>query len=246
MSYILDALRRADAERERGRVPSLNSPSAASAPERRPGGQARRTAVLVAAALTGLALASALAWWAWPSGTPAPTAPTASAAATKAPPAPAPTAPAPTNAPATVAQVEPSPAPAKAPVVPLLAPAPPAPAPLTGAPSAEASPPAPAKAAASSNGKTGNSANSTKGAKGAEPAEALPRLADLPAELRAQLPALNLSGATYAENPALRMLIANGKVVQEGQEAAPGVVLEAIGPRSAVLNHRGTRFRVPY
>jgi len=34
--------------------------------------------------------------------------------------------------------------------------------------------------------------------------------------------------------------------VQEGQEAAPGVVLEAIGPRSAVLNHRGTRFRVPY
>jgi general secretion pathway protein B len=243
MSYILDALRRADAERERerGRVPSLNSPTLASAPERPPKGRARRPAIKVAAGLVGLALASALAWWAWPTSTPAPTAPTA---ATKVPPAPAAPATAPSNAPAPVAQIQPSPAPATAPVVPLLTPAPPPPATKPAVPTAEVSPPAPAKAAAApSNGKTGSSANN---AKGAETTEALPRLADLPADLRAQMPALNLSGATYAENPALRMLIANGKVVQEGQEAAPGVVLEAIGPRSAVLNHRGTRFRVPY
>jgi general secretion pathway protein B len=233
MSYILDALRRADAERDLGRVPSLNSPTVTSAPERPPGGQGRRTAMLVTAALSGLALASALAWWAWPTITPAPT------AATKAPPAPA--SPAPTNAPAPVAEVEPSPAPATGPVVPLLTPAPPPPATKPTVPSADASPPAAAKTAeAPTDGKTG------KKAKGAEPAEALPRLADLSADLRAQIPAISLSGATYAENPALRMLIANGKVVQEGQEAAPGVVLESIGPRSAVLNHRGTRFRVPY
>ena len=236
MSYILDALRRADAERERGRVPNLNSPIAASEPEQRPQGMVHRTAVGIAAALAGLALAGTVAWWAWPTNTPAPT------ATTKATPIPA--APAPTTAPAPAAQPEPSPAPATAAVVPLLAPAPPAPpAPPTKpeAPAAKESPTPPAKAAAApGNGKTGNNA------KGTESTETLPRLADLPADLRAQLPALSLSGATYAENPALRMLIANGRVVQEGQEAAPGVVLESIGPRSAVLNHRGTRFRVPY
>ena len=233
MSYILDALRRADAERELGRVPKLNSPTVASAPERRPQDQARRRAVRLAAWLAGVAVAGVVAWWAWPANAPTSAAP-APVNPVSVPPAP----------PAPPADVAPPPAPQATAVVPLLAPPPP-PAPTKPAtPSAEASAPATGQAtAAPSHAKTGNSANS---AKGAEPAETLPRLADLPAEQRAQLPALNLSGATYAENPALRMLIANGRVVQEGQEAAPGVVLESIGPRSAVLNHRGTRFRVPY
>ncbi len=42
------------------------------------------------------------------------------------------------------------------------------------------------------------------------------------------------------------MLIANGQVVKEGQELSPGLTLEVIGPRSAVFNHRGTRFNVNY
>lgn len=233
MSYILDALRRADAERELGRVPKLNSPTVASAPERRPQDQTRRRAVRLAAWLAGVAVAGVVVWWAWPANAP-----------TSAEPAPANTVPVPPAPPAPPADVAPPPAPQATAVVPLLAPPPP-PAPTKPAtPSAETSAPATGQAtAAPSNAKTGNSA---KGAKGAESAETLPRLADLSADLKAQLPALNLSGATYAENPALRMLIANGRVVQEGQEAAPGVVLESIGPRSAVLNHRGTRFRVPY
>jgi general secretion pathway protein B len=55
---------------------------------------------------------------------------------------------------------------------------------------------------------------------------------------------LAISGATYSDNPAHRLLIVNGKVVQEGQEAAPGVTLEVIGPRSAVFNQGGTRFNI--
>ncbi len=233
MSYILDALRRADAERELGRVPKLNSPTVASAPERRPQDQARRRAVRLAAWLAGVAVAGVVVWWAWPANAPTSAAP--------APVNPVPVPPVPPAPPAPPADVAPPPAPQATAVVPLLAPPPP-PAPTKPAtPSAEANAPATGQAtAAPSNDKTGNSA------KGAESAETLPRLADLSADLKAQLPALNLSGATYAENPALRMLIANGRVVQEGQEAAPGVVLESIGPRSAVLNHRGTRFRVPY
>lgn len=60
----------------------------------------------------------------------------------------------------------------------------------------------------------------------------------------ASAPALAISGATYSDNPAHRLLIVNGKVVQEGQEVAPGVKLEAIGPRSAVFNQGGTRFNI--
>jgi general secretion pathway protein B len=70
--------------------------------------------------------------------------------------------------------------------------------------------------------------------------------AELSPEARAQLPAVNVSGSTYSKNPALRMLIINGKVVQEGQEIAPGLKLETIGQRNAVLNHNGLRYSIGY
>jgi general secretion pathway protein B len=57
---------------------------------------------------------------------------------------------------------------------------------------------------------------------------------------------LKVTGATYSENPAHRLLIVNGKVVKEGQEVEPGVVLEVISPRSAVFRRQGTRFNVNY
>ncbi|HSX95291.1 MAG TPA: general secretion pathway protein GspB, partial [Hydrogenophaga sp.] len=63
---------------------------------------------------------------------------------------------------------------------------------------------------------------------------------------RAALPPLKVSGTTYAENPALRMLIVDGQVLQEGQDIAPGLRLESIGPRSAVIVHQGQRLRLPY
>ncbi|MGM9426436.1 general secretion pathway protein GspB [Hydrogenophaga sp. MI9] len=57
---------------------------------------------------------------------------------------------------------------------------------------------------------------------------------------------LKVTGATYSENPAHRLLIVNGKVVKEGQEVEPGLVLEVISPRSAVFKRQGTRFNVNY
>ena len=74
----------------------------------------------------------------------------------------------------------------------------------------------------------------------------VPGFGQLSAEARAQLPAVNVSGVTYSKDAAIRMLIVNGKVVQEGQEIAPGLSLETIGPRSAVLNHRGMRYSIGY
>ena len=70
--------------------------------------------------------------------------------------------------------------------------------------------------------------------------------AELPPDARAQLPAVAVSGSTYSKDPTMRMLIVNGKVMQEGQEVAPGLKLEHIGPRSAVLNHQGLRYSIGY
>jgi general secretion pathway protein B len=70
--------------------------------------------------------------------------------------------------------------------------------------------------------------------------------AELSPEDRARLPAVNVSGSTYSQNPGLRMLIVNGRVVQEGQDIAPGLRLETIGPRNAVLNHQGLRYSIGY
>lgn len=68
----------------------------------------------------------------------------------------------------------------------------------------------------------------------------------LPAYAGGAGPEVKISGATYSENPAHRMLIANGLVVHEGQDIAPDLKLEVIGPHGAVLNHRGTRYNIQY
>lgn len=223
MSYILDALQRADAERERGHVPGLNSQRLPPA-SRRPV-QARRWRPwhVAMAIAVGLCAMLALWWWQPPSvpsvPTPAPAAPPVSEAP---PPAPAPVAP--------MARTEP--------VLPILAPPraePPAAARTTTAASKAAAPaeaaPAPTPKPATTEAASGNPVRT---------------FAELSPEVRAQLPAVNVSGATYSKDAAVRMLIVNGKVVQEGQEIAPGLKLETIGQRSAVLNHQGLRYSIGY
>ena len=80
----------------------------------------------------------------------------------------------------------------------------------------------------------------------ADPAARVPAQSELPDDLRRSLPALAINGASYSETPAHRMLIANGQVYREGDEPAPGLVLEQIRARSAVLRWRGVRYSVPY
>jgi general secretion pathway protein B len=248
MSYILDALQRAEAERERGRVPGLKSQLPRAGRERASAAALRPWHALVGLAVVLLALVALGAWW-WAGSeeaTPAVSAPMSSQpdstiVATPAPAAPL-QPPAPTITPERIA-------PQPEPVQPILAPPRPAP----------ATPAAPAAAAA------GNATPAAVVAKDATPpasplavpsppaaatpapaSKAVPSFGELSAEARAQLPAVNVSGSTYSQNPALRMLIANGKVVQEGQDIAPGLRLETIGPRSAVLNHQGLRYSIGY
>lgn len=74
----------------------------------------------------------------------------------------------------------------------------------------------------------------------------LPTLAELPDNLRQQLPPLQTSGAMYSENPADRMLILNNRVMHEGEQVTPELKLEQIRLKSAVLLFRGQRFTLQY
>lgn len=274
MSYILDALKRADADRERGHVPGLHSQAGGERHRSNTGrglnaGMAARWSsrmgwTLAFLLLAGLLAVAALTWRtsADPQPLTAEAPPPVDVAAT---PLPAPAAPpavveaAPPPAPS--ATVEPrAPAPT-GPVLPILAPPEPPAVPVNrsaGSPATRQTAPAPvdAEPSASSAGTPAATApavapavaaNVRSGRAGSAPAAApVPRFADLAPELRAQLPAVSINGSTYSQNPAHRMLIANGKVVQEGGEIAPGLKLETIGPRSAVLNHQGTRYSIGY
>lgn len=237
MSYILDALKRADAERERGHVPGLhthNAPTGAARPTRMRW-PAKSWVFWVAGGFMLVALA---AWWLRPAPV-TPAVPPQGAGSVATPELSVPAQPqakaevAPASQPVGAETTPPPPAsntPAQA-VLPLLAPA--------------SSTPPQAQRSSTSAQKPLPAVEATTPAAAPPPAP-VRSFAELSPEARAALPAVSVNGSTYSQNPAHRMLIANGKVVQEGQEIAPGLVLETIGPSSAVLSHRGQRYSIGY
>lgn len=237
MSYILDALKRADAERERGHVPGLHAqpqpaPSSTAASVGLP-----RWALATGAAVS-LLLVAALAWR-MGADTVAPV------PATLAMPDPG-TAPQPTTAPPAQVPAErpadepvalaPVPVPPAAPATTTTRPAPAAPAAVKPSPALpRPAQPAPQKPAAAPINTNPNAANAT-----------LPLYAQLPAALRQQLPTLVVTGSVYSEDAGARFVMLNGDVAKEGSQPAPGLVVERIEPKSAVLRYKGERFRLPY
>ena len=233
MSYILDALRRAEAERQRGAVPGLqDQPQPLSAPAAAPAAGPSRVGLWALTAIGLLAAGGAAAWW-WLK-----------------PPAAAPMAPVVAVAPAQpVVQVAPPSPPAA------VAPAPVVPAAVSSAPAVAAATPAlvlppipaqPAEPAAEPPKKPASRPAAAASVAPVAPAPDAVRRQDLPENVRQQLPALTVAGATYSENPRYRMVIINGQVVQEGDTAAPGVVLETIRPKEVVLRAQGYRFTEKY
>jgi len=234
MSYILDALRRAEAERSRGAVPGLHSPAALPEGPVAAGAQsARRVRSIGAMAALLLALGVGLGWWLRPAPPAVPGTGLAQAAA------PAPTVPA-ASGPAFSA-VAPDAAVAAAPPAPVLAPEPRAAAPVVDA--ARPRPQAvPERGLAVSAARPAPSAART-----ASPASApVPHLNALPAELRQSLPPLKLGGAMYSDNAESRVLVLNDQLWHEGEHPAPELLLERIQPHAAQLNFRGQRFQLTY
>ena len=250
MSLILDALRRADAERERGAVPGLHTPQ--PMPPVAPGPVSVRTPAIVAALVVCAAAAGGGAAW-WHLRTPAGTAPAVVAVAPVAAPLPAPAVVAApvvaVPAPAPVPLPAPAPAPAPAPVAVAVAETPPA-ARKAEVPVAAAKPVTPARAALPPpvQAPAPEPVPAPPAAPPATPA-APPRpplLLELAPATRQQLPQLTVSGASYSADPAFRMVIVNGQVAREGDAVANGVVLESIAQRQVVLRGLGQRWAVPY
>jgi len=73
----------------------------------------------------------------------------------------------------------------------------------------------------------------------------MPGLRDLPATDRAALPPLKLSMHVYADVPAERFVLIDGRRYGEGMTLAPELLLHEIRRDGIVLEFRGRRFLLP-
>ena len=227
MSYILDALRRADAERDRGEVPGLHTQQFGVLPgdDEAP----RRPRLLIGIVVVlAVALAGLLAWNFFGASEPVPK-PVAAPPLAQSPPPPlalAPVLPV-LPVPASQARAMPMPMP-QASVRPAsaaretMAARPPARAPVRRELPASASTPLPS------------------------PDDRIYTLTELPEAIRRDLPKIAFGGASYSGDKASRMVILNGQVFHEGDTVAPGLVLKQVRQKSAVLTWKGYRYELGF
>ncbi len=234
MSYILDALKRADAERTRGAVPGLHtrptaSPRGTDSPVSKPLWWLAGAVLLGAVAALGL--------WRWQAPVQAPAVPT------PAPMTNAQTVPPPPLNTAAVALPTQMPTPAPAAPTALSAATPPVTPTEAVAPANTPAAIAPLHAVAKPVPIAPASAPNAAGAARAAP---VPSRNELPEELRNQIPALTITGSVYADDPRKRLLLINNQVLPQGSQVAPGVTLEEIQPHTVVFSFQDVRFRVTY
>jgi len=72
----------------------------------------------------------------------------------------------------------------------------------------------------------------------------IPALENLPASLREGIPELHFAGHTYADDPARRMIIINNKIVREGEKAGNSLRLVEITWTGVIMNYRGQLFKI--
>jgi len=268
MSYILDALRRADAERERGAVPGLSSQQHAYVEDDASKPQRPRMLVWAVVALAA-ALVVALAWnFIGGGGSQSTPRPIVEGSVSPAPPVapvllpttPSPAVQPPSPAVTTATSADTMAPPSQGSVEPAAV-VPPSPAP---APRAAKHPPEPKRVARrsaepdaappSTNAMTAN----PTAAKVADPKAAdskaartqadgrVYQQAELPDDVRRDLPKLVIGGASYSGDAASRMVMINGQIFHEGDQLAPQLVLERIKLKSAVLSYKGYRYEVTF
>jgi len=269
MSYILDALKKADAQRERDPARGIHAQPAVVAGAAHAGESYRNWAWGAGAAAV---LAIAWAFWATYEDRPSAALPIQ----TRSEPAPAPVAAAqapvvtPASAPVTPAVVAAVPlaTASSQPVATAVQPPPAAPriepvepkSPLRPVPRARPqldAAPGPGATVAGPQPGTGRAPVAAPSPAPAEvpSAHAAPAAAAPPAAadtsviargLPPDAPKLAISGGVYSKNPAQRMLIVNGQVFSQGADLGSGVVLEEIRPKAAVLRFNGGRYSVAF
>lgn len=213
MSYILEALKKADAERERGAVPGLHTQAEPLPDDIRPRASAPTWVWVLAGLSAGAALVMGYALWhsANPATQAAVPAAASGAVVTAMPGTP--------GAPALPAPLTTGVAP-----VPLALPGPPRPPGSTRSP-------------------VKNTVTAPPHTTARTPVVGI---AELPEEVRRELPTLSIGGAMHSDHAASRMLILNNGVFHEGDEPYPGLVLEEIKLKAAVFRFKGWRYSVNY
>ncbi|MDQ9169986.1 general secretion pathway protein GspB [Oxalobacteraceae bacterium R-40] len=76
--------------------------------------------------------------------------------------------------------------------------------------------------------------------------EQVAALRDLPAHIQRSIPPISVGGYIYSTKPAERSILLNNRLVREGEQVASGLTLERMMPKEAVLNYQGQRFRLSY
>lgn len=69
---------------------------------------------------------------------------------------------------------------------------------------------------------------------------------ELPDDVRRQWPNLSINGSKYSETPTSRILIVNGQVFHEGDRLTPDLTLEQIKVKEAVMRFRGYRVSMTF
>ncbi len=249
MSLILDALRRADSERERGSVPGLHAqPAPPRSVEAAPRPRLGPRQWIAIGVVAGLVLA--LVWYLV--GREAPRGPTDVAASKPATLPTAASAPRRAVAEAPATPVAAAPPRINAAELPVVAEPAPWPQPETRAAAAKA------PAAAATPGRVETKAQQADvkveqaEAKAAQPAVAAPTEApifareQLPQSIQAELPALTIGGSMYSTNAANRSLIINGRLYRENDQLTANLLLEQIKLKAAVLKYKGYRFEIQF
>ena len=71
-------------------------------------------------------------------------------------------------------------------------------------------------------------------------------LRELPEPIQRSVPPITMGGYMYSKNPADRLVLIDKILRREGEEVAPGLVLEKLLPKAAIFTFKGYRYRVPY
>jgi len=239
MSYILDALKRAEVERERERsaAPGLHTlhPLPINLPA--DSGNSRVLWWALGVGLASAALVSGLWFWRSSANLPPSATPVTLPASVPAPRPSAPSEPMQVQAPTTAATPPLTPLPTSEPGTHQASTNPTsAPQPVT-----TLQPPATATKTPAA---LASKADHTIKVAAPEALPQTPLLTELAPALRHPVPKITITGSVYSDTPSHRLLLVNNLVLAQGNLVAPELMLEEIQPHSSVFSFKGTRFRV--
>jgi len=240
MSYILEALRKSDKQRQRGTAPTLLTAQATVAAPKQP---AFLRYVLLGGALVGAGIA--IGWlrpW-----QPEPPAPAVSPVAAAKPPESSPryAAPAPLPVSPGIASKPEQEPPAQQSTSAAL----PAPVPTSAvikqdlpAPARTETHRAPPKAVAAVPKEAATPSPQKPAGTGAAPDQSVMTMAELPLAIQQEIPAMSIAVHAYSSQPKNRLVSINDRLLREGMSLAPGLTLDQITPDGMIFSYKGYRF----